>query len=371
MLAGGELNLYDYLRSSPKQSSVVLLEDGPFRPLLEELGIPVSILPLSVVGNVRRGAGVRTIAGVLPAALGLCRQMRQIATHFDVLYANSQKAFLLAAFSKRTGQPLVWHLHDMLVPEHFSFLLRKMAVMAGNLFASVVIVNSKATADAYVAAGGKAEKVRLIYCGLDPALFDNVQPLQVCRLRDEICSRERLLVGVFGRLAAWKGQHVLLEAAAILPGVEVMIVGEAFFGEDAYQQRLVARAAEADLAGRVHFLGFRKDIPELMLAADVIVHTSIAPEPFGRVIIEGMLARKPVIATRAGGALELIEDERSGLLTTPSSSAELTAALRRLQQQPALAASLAVAGRERAEKHFSLSAMVAGIQATLASVSPV
>ena len=55
-----------------------------------------------------------------------------------------------------------------------------------------------------------------------------------------------------------------------------------------------------------------------MKAVDIVVHTSIAPEPFGRVIVEGMLARKPVIATRAGGALEIIDEGVTGLLVTPA-----------------------------------------------------
>ncbi len=62
-----------------------------------------------------------------------------------------------------------------------------------------------------------------------------------------------------------------------------------------------------------------------MKAVDIVVHTSIAPEPFGRVIVEGMLARKPVIATRAGGALETIDEGVTGLLVAPGDVAALKA----------------------------------------------
>ena len=211
-LAGGELNLYDFLRSAPDSVSVVLLEDGPFRPLLEQAGLPVTVVPLGAFQEIRREAGLSSMLGVVPAGLDLRSRLLVQTRKADIVYANSQKAFLLSAISRKWGQPLIWHLHDMLVPEHFSKLLRKVAVFAGNRFATRIIVNSQATADAFIAEGGRADKVRLVYCGLDSAPFDLVTPMTVASTRAGICPSESYLVGVFGRLAEWKGQHVLLEA---------------------------------------------------------------------------------------------------------------------------------------------------------------
>ncbi len=369
MLAGGELNLYDYLRTAPAAASVVLLEDGPFRSLLEQTGISVTVLPMGSVHGIRREAGLSSVLRVLPAGADLRKRLRLLTHKADIVYANSQKAFLLAAISTRRDQPLVWHLHDILVPQHFSRLIRKIAVFAGNRFATRIIVNSKATAEAYVAEGGRAEKLRLVYCGLDPAPFDKVTAGAVAATRAAICPPETFLVGVFGRLSEWKGQHVLLEAVSELPQVQVAVVGGPFFGEEAYQKRLFERARQPDLAGRVHFLGFRKDVPELMRSVDLIAHTSIAPEPFGRVIVEGMLARKPVVAANAGGAAEIIEHGRSGLLTFPGSAEELCNAINLLKNDPRLTQELTSAARRRAEEIFSLSGMVKGIQDVLEEVT--
>ena len=364
-LAGGELNLYDYLRSAPEGASVVLLEEGPFRGLLENLGVPVSVVPLSAIGKVRRSADLRAIGRVLPTVIELRRRLSDMAANFDVLYANSQKAFLLSALARRKGQPLVWHLHDMLVPEHFSTPLRKLAVFAGNHFASVIIANSRATAKAYIDAGGRSDKLRVVYCGLDAGLFDRADLAKVAALRKELGTGERYTVAVFGRLAEWKGQHVLLDAIAHLPDVQAVLVGDAFFGEDAYKERLLERAAQPDIAGRVRLLGFRKDVPELMLAVDAIAHTSTSPEPFGRVIVEGMLAARPVIATCAGGAAELIEDGVSGLAVASGSATELALAIKRLRNDRSMAERVAQAGRARAVESFSLDTMVSTIRALI------
>jgi glycosyltransferase involved in cell wall biosynthesis len=356
-LGGGELSLLDWLRLSPQNASVVLLEDGPFRPLLEELNIPVEVLPLASLKGVRRESGLWKLLSTLPAWLSLRKRLALAARQADVLYANSQKAFLLSAFARRSGQPLVWHLRDILTGEHFSPVLRRIAVSTGNRFATAILVNSKATADAFVAAGGRPGLLREVPDGVSARPFDEVDPETVKRLRQELCPPGRILVGVFGRLAEWKGQHILLEAIVNLPDVHLCIVGDALFGEKPYADTLKNRAAQIDLAGRVTFLGFRRDIPALMKCMDIIVHTSIVAEPLGRVILEGMLARKPVIATRAGGAAEIVQDRENGLLVMPGSVSELFNAIKLLSTDGKLSQALALAGRRRAEQDYSLQIM--------------
>jgi glycosyltransferase involved in cell wall biosynthesis len=356
-LGGGELSLLDWLRISPQNARVVLFEDGPFRPMLEELGIPVEVLPLAALNGVRRESGLWKLLSTVPAWLSLRKRLAHAAGLADVLYANSQKAFLVSAFAKRSGQPLVWHLRDILTGEHFSPVLRRIAVSTGNRFATAIIVNSKATADAFVASGGRPHVLREVPDGVSARPFDEVDPKTVKHLRQELCPPGKILVGVFGRLAEWKGQHILLEAIVNLPDVHLCIVGDALFGEKSYAETLKNRAVQLDLTRRVTFLGFRRDIAELMKCMDIIVHTSIVAEPLGRVILEGMLARKPVIATRAGGAAEIVQDRENGLLVTPGSVTELFNAIKLLCSDEKLSRELALAGRRRAERDYSMEIM--------------
>ena len=134
----------------------------------------------------------------------------------------------------------------------------------------------------------------------------------VMRLRAELRLGDGPVVGVFGRLAAWKGQHILVRALAELDDTQALIVGDALFGEQPYRASLEGEIGRSSGRHRIHLTGFRPDIPALMQLCDVVVHTSIAPEPFGRVIVEAMLAGRPVIASAAGGAKEIVEDGRSG-----------------------------------------------------------
>jgi glycosyltransferase involved in cell wall biosynthesis len=366
-LGGGEIALLPWLCHVRAGAHVVLFEDGPFRTLLEENGVSVEVLALNNLKQVRRESGPLAVLSALPALLSLRRRVAAIAADYDVLYANSQKAFLIAAMAKRRGQPLVWHLRDILTAEHFSPVLRRVAVYFGNRYATRIVCNSQATADALIAAGGDRAKITVVHDGVDAAPFD--VPADIAELRAQIAPGAPTLVGLFGRLTPWKGQHVLLEAIATIPSAHAVLVGDALFGEQAYAATLYERAAQPDLGGRVHFLGFRSDVPALMRAMDILAHTSTASEPFGLVIVEGMLARRPVIATAAGGALEIVLPQQTGLLVAPGSVAELHDALQRLLANPAEAARLAAAGRERAERHFSLAALFHGLSAVLASIA--
>jgi glycosyltransferase involved in cell wall biosynthesis len=248
--------------------------------------------------------------------------------------------------------------------EHFKPILRWVAVFMGNRFADAIICNSQATAAAYLAAGGRPGKVTVVYDGVSPDPFDAAAKDTEFKqnLRSELAVPPGApLIGLFGRLSEWKGQHILLEALAALPEAHGMLVGDALFGEQDYVQRLRERADRPDLAGRIHFLGFRHDIPELMVSTDVVVHTSTAPEPLGLVIVEGLLARRPVIATAGGGAMEVIIDGESGILVRPGEPAALLNALRLLLADPVMAERLSAAGRNRAESLFSVKAVISGI----------
>lgn len=160
---------------------------------------------------------------------------------------------------------------------------------------------------------------------------------------------------------AASGAHVP-PASAGAGSAHVLLVGDALFGEEArYAEALRRQVRRLGLAGRVHFLGFRDDVPQLMRAVDVVAHTSTAPEPFGRVIVEGMLAGRPVVATKAGGALEIVEDGATGLLVPPDAPHVLGEALQQLLTCPDLAARLARDGRAAARRRFSMQQMLGGV----------
>jgi glycosyltransferase involved in cell wall biosynthesis len=368
-LGGGELSLLDIVRGTSHTAEVVLFSDGPFRKLLEEIAVPVHLLTAGSAGEVRREAGIAALLSAGPAFVALRNKLAKIAKGFDVIYANSQKAFLVSALAKRSGQPLIWHLRDMLQADHFSSIMRTVAVFAGNHAADLVISNSQATLDSLIASGGKREKSIVVYNGISPDSFDAFSCSMVEELRRDLGWQGKFVVGAFGRLSPWKGQHVLIEAVAGLPGVHVAIIGDALFGEKEYVESLHALVRKYELSDRVQFLGFRRDIPQLMRSVDIIAHTATAPEPFGRVIVEGMLACRPVIATRAGGAVEILTDGETGILVTPGNAEELQKAIIRFQTDADFLTQLARQGRQSALSDFSVEKMIRSIDTTLTRFS--
>ncbi|MBD2101117.1 glycosyltransferase family 4 protein [Leptolyngbya sp. FACHB-261] len=369
VLGGAELSLLDLATAYRQTSQVLLFADGPFRERLEAAGVPVVVnlapeAALSVRTSDRFGA-----LKVFPALGWMAHRVATLACDFELVHANSQKAFVAAALARLIGgPPVVWHLRDILTARHFSGLNRRLAVTLANRCAARVLVNSRATGQAFVAAGGRPDLVTLVYNGLPVEVFDRLDPAQSLAIRHELGVGEAPLVGVFSRLSYWKGQHVLLEAARQLPNVHVLLVGEALFGEVEYTAQLKTLAALPELAGRVHWVGFRSDVPALMAACDIVAHTSTEPEPFGRVIVEGQLARRPVVATAAGASTELIEDGVTGCLVPPGDAQALASAIEKLLADSGAAQALAERGAAHARATFSLEALLATFDQALQSV---
>src|SRR5581483_10754460 len=143
-------------------------------------------------------------------------------------------------------------------------------------------------------------------------------------------------------------------------------IGAPLFGEETYAEELPALAAHLGVTERARFLGFRDDVPALLRAADAVVHSSVYPEPFGRVVVEGMLAGRPVIAAASGGVTEIVTDGETGLLVAPGDPGALARAIARLIDDPAAASAMAARGRARARDAFSVEAMQRGVLAALA-----
>jgi len=366
-LGGAELSLFSEVTTLPHQSRVLLFEDGLFREMLENAGVDVRVIQASSGAMaVRRESGPFAILTALPAVIRLIMSVAAQARAYDVIYANSQKAFVVGVFAAAiSGRPLIWRLRDVLSAAHFSATLRRIAVTLANWKAARVIANSTATGQAFVSVGGKAEKISVAYPGIDEAPFAGIETAAVAAIRGELGAGDAKLIGVFGRLSQWKGQGVFVEAIARLPGTIGVIVGGPLFGHEAFASALLEKVTALGLADRVRFLGFRQDIPLLMTAMDIVVHSSIAPEPFGRVVVEGMLAGKPMVASAAGGVLEIIEHGKTGWLYEPGNPAALADSLQLVLDNQAQAATIAAAGRLHAQKTFTIPATVRQIEAAL------
>lgn len=218
-----------------------------------------------------------------------------------------------------------------------------------------VIANSRMGAE-YASARMQlpANAIQVTYNGVQATL---ARPGRAAALRQEFrVAEDGLLLLFVGRLVVHKDVPTLLRAVArvraALPTLRVVVAGDG-----PLKSELAREALSLSLEGVVQMIGQRDDIPELIAAADVMVLPSLR-EGLSNVVLEGMMGGKPVVASRAGGNVELVEDERSGLLFEIGDDAALAAILERLARDPSLRARLGAGARQRAEAEFSVISMV-------------
>lgn len=364
---GAELCLIDIAKPYRDRSLVGLFADGDFKSLLEQNQIPVEVLtnqPIQVKKSSGFLKGLISLKQIIPLIIKIVK----IARGYDLIYANTQKALVIGAiasfFARRS---LVYHLHDILSKEHFSETNRRIAVNLANHFASLVIANSQASQTAFIEAGGRENLTTVVYNGFDLKIYQTCES-DVRQLQQELGLVGKFVVGHFSRLAPWKGQHILISALAKCPPqVTAILVGDALFGEQEYVQQLHRLVTALGLQNRVKFLGFRSDIPQLMAACDLVAHTSTFAEPFGRVIVEAMLCGTPVVASQAGGAIELIKPGVNGFLVEPGNSHELAKVITISLHERHKTATMANNARKIAIQRFDVTSINQQIAQLLAS----
>lgn len=361
-LGGAEWVLHDlvtHLDTNRFTTVVVVPKPGPLVEKLRDAGIDVRIVsafaPLLGLGRHSRWMDVmRTLPAFARATAGLFQLKRIIEKEkIDIVHAHGIKMhFLSGALRLLINTPLIWHLHDFVSRRKFYPLYRRLAEASPSL----IIVNSHAVA----ADLGRMRNVTVVHNGVDT---DRFLPMEKSRDRS-------LRIGIVGMLAPWKGHQVFLDAARRVSRqvdqVTFWIIGDEIYdtaGHQGYRQQLEHWVKLNNLQHRVVFTGFRPDVAHLINTLDIVVHASIEPEPFGRVLIEAMACGKPVIAANAGGVPEIVEHEVTGLLTAPRDAQQLADMMLRLLRQPSERERFGSAGRRRVERLFSLPQHVRRIEA--------
>lgn len=332
------------------------------RPELEEVHIVPVFKPLPLLSQ-RRDQLSHSVTGSLTQlwggfgpALEVRRALRRL--NIDLVHTNTLKAHLLGGLGAHlAGRPLVWHVRDILEPG----AARAWLLRAARYLRPHVVAISQAVAGQFPEG---IVPVTLIYNGIPLDRFTPGDP--PTHLRADLgLSPDQEIICVVGRLAPWKGHRTLLEALATLrlrrPQAVLVVVGEVAFWDTSYETELHDLARFLNVEKYVRWVGFREDVPDLLRLCDVFVLPSV-DEPFGRALIEAMAVGKPVIATRSGGAPEVVLEGETGLLVEPGNVTELAEAMERLLADRELAARMATAGLARAHECFDVCRVVAMVE---------
>jgi glycosyltransferase involved in cell wall biosynthesis len=173
------------------------------------------------------------------------------------------------------------------------------------------------------------------------------------------------------RADRWKGHDRLFDALGRLrdvPGWTLWLAGAAQRPKEVrFMTELRAQVERLGLAGRVKFLGERRDVPRLLQGADVYCQANVGPEGWSLSFMEAFAAARPIVTTRLGGAPELI-DESTGILVSPGDAAAFAAALRRLIEHPAERVAMGEKARERVLSLCAPKKQLAELEGILASV---
>lgn len=267
-------------------------------------------------------SAVTFLLETLPTALRLRKIFAEAAP--DLVYVcNGFRGNADAIVAARLlGMPCVVHAKGF---DKFSWVERWLSRSV-----AACVSMTRAIEDHCRAGGMVPGRFDVIYDGLDLTAFQPRRSAEAVRQELAIDANAEV-VGVVANIQEWKGQQILVEALDLLkakrPRLVVLLVGGIHRSGAEYAERVRAWTRDKGLEDRVLWTGPRPDVPDMMNAMDVVVHTSVRGEPFGRVIIEGMAVGKPVVATRAGGVPEFVNDGQDAVLVPPGDSAALATCL--------------------------------------------
>lgn len=304
---------------------VALPERGPLVPALMHAGAEVVIVPMLVLRKSLmrpRGWGklVRDAARGFRASWRLLRRQSPVA-----LYVSTVTIPLWPIVGRLLGIPTITHVHEA---ESSASGVVKRVLYAPHLLSTRVIVNSdfsrRTMAEVFPSLASRA---RVVYNGVEA-------PTSPPAPRAVIDSEIHILY--MGRLSPRKGVADVLTAARALHregiGVTVTVLGSVFAGYEWFEAELHAAAGRSD-SPSVTFLGFRPDIWNIVAESDIVIVPSQVDEPFGNTAVEGILARRPIIASDTSGLREAAGGYATALLVPPCKPAAIASAVEEIAQR--------------------------------------
>lgn len=326
---------------------LILPGEGPLVEEIVDKGFQVKIMNLGILrrkyfsprGILDRGRKLFKAYQFLDDIL----QKEEIA----LVYSNTLAVVVGAIFARRRGLPHIWHIHEIIKTPRF--LLRFLSREIDDSTPRPIMV-SEAVAKHW---GRMLEnsKPEVIHNGIDytPYLHQNGKISEL--------PMERKIITMIGRVNPGKGQLFFLEIAKQVveshPEALFVLVGDPYPGYENILKEVHSYIKLNNLQNHVIDLGFRKDVPAILQASDIFVLPSILPDSLPTVVLEAMATGLPVIATRSGGSLEMVEHEKTGFLIPIGDVKEGVARTIYLLENPEIGDSMGIAGQEKVLRDFS------------------
>ncbi len=263
----------------------------------------------------------------------------------DIVHARSRVPALIAYFAcKSTNRAFLTTAHGYYKKHLMSEAMGwgKYVIVASNIMAKHMVGTFEVPHD----------RIRLIPRGVDLGRFTFRDP--------DTRNSEHFVVGMVSRITPLKGHADFIKAVSILrrelPRLRAVIVGEA--PKPKYKEDLELLIRRLGLESTIQFLPATQDVPSVMRGLDVLVSATTTPEAFGRVIIEAQASGVPVVATKVGGVVDVVEDGKTALLCSPQNPKEMAEKILLLHEDKDLRTRLAVDSKKHVEACFNLGRMM-------------
>ncbi len=265
----------------------------------------------------------------------------------DIVHARSRVPAWIAYFAcRRTKAIFITTCHGYYKKHLFSYVMGwgKKVIVLSNVIARHMIE------DFFV----PHERIRLVPRSVDLEKFKYLDPKEK---RKDVFN-----VGIIGRITPLKGHLHFIKAMAricrLVPNLKIWIVGDAPASKEVYKEELEILVRRLGLWHCTEFLGTQKDIPGILAHLDLVVLATTTHEAFGRVVIEAQAAGVPVVATKVGGVIDIIEDGKNGLLVPPADSVSMAEAVMRIFKDSQLAQDLAQNAYIKVKEKYNVELMV-------------
>lgn len=344
------LAINEQCTSKGHKAIVVLSDNGPLVTKLEALGVTVIIKDLGILRRqYLHPIGIlNRLKSNYQAFQFLCKLCK--SEQIDLIYSNTTGVVAGIFVAAKLNIKHIWHIHEIIEKPYLLFRLLSYLI---HYKVNRTIVVSEAVKKHW-SAHVSPNKLDVIYNGIDYWLFENPETT----LRKELnISQEVILIGMMGRVHFWKGQDYFVKIAAELSkkhkNVHFLIVGDAFAGYEYLHDNINNLIDTNNLNGHVTQLHYRSDILNIYNALDIFILPSLLPDPAPTVVSEAMAAGIPVVATHQGGAVEMLENNISGLFIPINNAIEAAKIMDPLITNEVARKNMGAQAKKRMQEKFS------------------
>ena len=301
------LQVIDILIKAKYEVFVILPYEGVLNKIITDKGASCSVYNLGVFRK-----KYMNLKGSYNRFLKIKKAKNHIANYIDkqridLLYTSTSVIISGGLAAKKSGIPSISHIHEIPTGNKLYEIFSGLFV---RIFSKKVIVVSNSVAkhwNPYL----KKNQLTRVYNGI-------IFPFTNASFNTKSKTVQNITVTSIARLIPYKGHKYFIEVAKELIKLndqyQFLIVGDTFSGYESYEEELKILVSENDLHQNIHFLGYRSDVQAILGKTDLFFHPSIAPDPLPTVLFEAIKMKVPLVATKLGGAVEILDNGNCGLL---------------------------------------------------------